>query len=375
MEAVITELNFTLARSALLSALQMVSGVVERRQTLPILSHVVFSFNSDRLAITATDTEVQLTATLPLESSVDFMDIAVPARKLMDICRSLPEDAILKIFYDKQVLKLHSGSSRFTLACLPAIEFPLAPNLTESLSLQLTEKDCLNLLTLTQFAMAQEDVRYFLNGCFFAIENKRATVVATDGHRLALTEFSLAVDYGLDKKVIIPRKAVQELIRLIGQDTEELTISIDNNHICFDHRRFCMISKLIDGRFPDYHRVIPRHNDKTLRIDRDVFKQSLVRVAILANEKHHGVRMDLKENTLTLFANNPERDQAQEILDVDYTGASISMGFNVGYLLDILSILAAGTTEWLFSNSSGSVVLYSNSDQHSSTYVVMPLRL
>lgn len=373
--SVVNKIQFSITRDALLLALQRVSGVVERRQTLPILGNVLLQASSNELRITGTDLEVELTATAELVSCEHAGSITVPARKLVDICRSLPEAAMVVLTLEKQNLLLKSGGSRFTLACLPAAEFPHAPALQEAVKFSLTSDALSQLFAHSHFAMAQQDVRYFLNGSLFHLEGQHIKVVATDGHRLAMTSRKIVVDNSVDKKVIIPRKAVLELIRLLNTGAEMLDISFDNNHICFKGHDFVMLSKLVDGRFPDYNRVIPRHNDKTLVIDRDLLKQSLSRVAILANEKHRGVRLDLKPGNLILSANNPEREQAEESIVVDYQFEAVNIGFNVSYLLDILSVLPAGNTEWLFSNGSGSVLVENNQADQENLYVIMPMRL
>lgn len=375
-----THINFNVERDYLLSALQSVTGVVERRQTLPILANVLLEFSADELKITGTDLEVELIARCVISNYSSHGSIAVPARKFVDLCRSLPEGAIITAVLDKQNLVLKSGGSRFILACLPAAEFPHVPPLQNPLKFTISSENLGKLLYHTQFAMAQQDVRYFLNGCLLHIEGQTITVVATDGHRLALAKRTLggdneSVDSNMDKRVIIPRKAVLELIRLLQKEPEILEVSLDNNHICFKSNTFAMISKLIEGRFPDYHRVIPRHNDKNLLVDKNSLKQALMRVAVLANEKHHGVKLDLKPGSLTLSTNNPEREQAEDVLAVDYQSDIINIGFNGSYLLDILNVQPEGIVKWQLSNSSGSVLLENTVNQQENIYVVMPMRL
>lgn len=370
-----TAIKFTIERDAILTGLQLVAGVVERRQTLPILSNVLFELEPRQLRLTGTDLEVELSAVIALPDCEQAGRVAIPARKLLDICRSLPEKALLQFTVDQDNVTVKAGASRFNLACLSADEFPRSAALREPCRFVLAASALSGLFSAVHFAMAQQDVRYFLNGSLLHVESKTVTVVATDGHRLALARRPIAVDISGDKKVIVPRKAVMELLRLLNDVTEDVQISIDNNHISFNTSSFSMVSKLIDGRFPDYTRVIPRHNDKVLTLDRDVFKQALSRVAILANEKNRGVRLEIAPQQLTLSANNPEREQAEETLTVNYDGEPINIGFNVSYLLDVLNIVPAGDNHWLLANSSGSVLLENNTAEQDGSYVVMPMRL
>jgi DNA polymerase-3 subunit beta len=369
------QIKFSIGCGTLLSVLQQVVGVVERRQTLPILGNVLLEVSQDQLQIVGTDLEVELSASVALLRCEYTGEITVPARKLMDICRNLSDQCQLTLSFEKQTLVIKADNSRFSLSCLPAAEFPRAPQLKEPSHFTVSSLELITWFSVSHFAMAQQDVRYFLNGSLLEIEGNSITVVATDGHRLALSQQKIATDHSVAKKVIIPRKAVLEMIKLFSGERRELKISFDNNHICIISDGLIMTSKLVDGRFPDYNRVIPRHNDKLLTIDRDTLKKALTRVSILANEKHRGVRIELSDGNMTLSASNPEREHAEESLSVDYRSDPINIGFNVSYLLDILSVLPEGNLTWQFSNSSGSVLVNHESASQSLAYVVMPMRL
>jgi len=366
-------MKFSIQREALLKPLQHVIGVVERRQTLPVLGNVLINASKKIIKLTATDLEVELQAQINI-AVTETGDITLPARKLLDICRTLPDEAQLDISVKKERALISSGKSRFTLSTLPATEFPLIDKLKNPRKFSLPENDFHQLLERTGFAMAQQDVRYYLNGLMLQPEGKLLRAVATDGHRLALCELAASVGAGDEQQVIVPRKGVQELQRILEHGEQQLNIEISSNHIRITTAELRFTSKLIDGRFPDYSRVIPTSLDKHLRINRDQLRQALTRTSILSNEKYRGIRLELSKNNIKIQAHNPDKEEAVEEIDVQYEGDGIVIGFNVTYLLDVLNVLSGDDVELSLGDANSSALLTQpgNSDCR---YVVMPMRL
>jgi DNA polymerase-3 subunit beta len=365
-------MKFSISRESLLQLLQAVIGVVERRQTMPILSNILVVAHDDEVAVTATDLEVELVARGEAERIDANGDITVPGRKLLDICRALPDTAMVKIALEGDRLILRSGRSRFVLSTLPAADFPVIDELQQARELKLSQADVSRLLDKTHFAMAQQDVRYYLNGLLLETGDKFVRAVATDGHRLALSEIETPGDTD-GQQVIIPRKGVLELQRLLGNG-EELELAIGSNHIRARMDGIQFTSKLIDGRFPDYQRVIPSPKDNRLRADREELRHALQRAAILANEKYRGIRLEVAEQSLKIQANNPEQEEAEDELEVEYGGEALEIGFNVTYLLDALAAVDGDEVEIGFVDSNSSCLIQAPGTQQS-RYVVMPMRL
>jgi DNA polymerase-3 subunit beta len=364
-------MKFSAERESLLAALQSVIGVVERRQTMPILANLLLSVEQGKLSVTATDLEVELVATAVIKSGADGR-ITVPGRKLLDICRSLPEESTLTFTQDGDKLTVKAGKSRFVLATLPASDFPVIEELAQQQGLQLAQADLRRLLDKTHFSMAQQDVRYYLNGMLLETDGKMLRTVATDGHRLALCEMDLP-SKAAAQQVIVPRKGVLELQRLLGTGGD-VQITIGSNHIRaqIDDVRFT--SKLIDGRFPEYGRVIPAAPPKAVVADRETLRSALQRTAILANEKYRGIRLALKKNSMTLQAHNPEQEEAEEQVEVNYKGDELEVGFNVGYLLDALAAVDGNEVEIGVTDGNSSCLVRAPGAT-SARYVVMPMRL
>ena len=316
-------MKFSAERESLLAALQSVIGVVERRQTMPILANLLLSVESGKLSITATDLEVELVASTEIKSAADSR-LTVPGRKLLDICRSLPEGATLAFSQDGDKLTVKAGKSRFVLATLPASDFPVIDELAQQQSLTLPQADFKRLLDKTHFSMAQQDVRYYLNGMLLETDGKMLRTVATDGHRLALCEMDLP-SKATGQQVIIPRKGVLELQRLLGTEGD-VQITIGSNHVRAQIGDVRFTSKLIDGRFPEYSRVIPAASPKAIVADREMLRSALQRTSILANEKYRGIRLALKKNSMTLQAHNPEQEEAEEQVEVSYKGEELEVG-------------------------------------------------
>jgi DNA polymerase-3 subunit beta len=347
--------------------------VVERRQTLPILANVLISVKQDSMSLTATDLEVELRTQAAIEANGD-MDITLPARKLLDICKALPDGSALTLEIEGDKAVLRSGRGRYTLGMLPAQDYPSIEPANVSDSVTLPTRVLKRLIDKTQFAMAQQDVRYYLNGLLLEIRPGRVRAVATDGHRLALCDAGFDGDTDMDIQVILPRKAVIELGRLLDDSDEEATLAISSSHLRVHLKQTSFTSKLIDGRFPDYERVMPSGETATMLADKDLLKQALARTAILSNEKYRGIRFRLSEGMLQLQAHNPEQDEAEEEVEVDYRGGELSIGFNVGYLLDVLGVIDGEEVQMaVIDSNSSSLVTQKGSTE--CRYVVMPMRL
>lgn len=366
-------MKFTISRDVLLPGLQAVNGVIERRHTLPILSNLLMSVGKDQIRLTGTDMEVELIVTIPFDGSEEA-EFTLPARKMLDICRALPETTSLDVTVDKDKVTLKSGKSRFTLATLPAKEFPQTDIKSFPATLSISQKELKELLEDTMFAMAQQDVRYYLNGLLLEVNTNLLRAVATDGHRLALKDVKQDTGINEQTQIIIPRKGVTEISRLLDSNDEPVKLMIGSNHIRLNIKGLQFTSKLIDGKFPDYERVIPKTTVTPLYADREAFRQSLMRASILSNEKYKGVRIQLKENSLKALAHNPDHEEAEEELEVKYTGEEMEIGFNVTYLLDAIN--AIKTEQILMTTTSpDSSCLLTPDNQDNCKYVVMPMRL
>lgn len=369
-------MKFSIQRDQLLKPLQLVNGVVERRQTLPILGNILLTITEKKLQITGTDLEVELSGQADVVETSDFGDITVPARKLFDICRALPEQSDLHFNFEHHKLYLQAGNSRFSLVTLPAVEFPKVNQGAQGIEFTIETKKIKTLIMRTQYAMAQQDVRYYLNGSLWEIKQNQLTVVATDGHRLATCKMALQLPQEIESaKIIVPRKAIIEINRLLQEDTNTINVVIGANSIQISNKEFVLTSKLIDGRYPEYQKVIPSGGKSELVIDRDKLKPLLARVAILSNEKYKGVRLTLEPNLLKVTANNPEHEEAEEKIDVEYSGETIEIGVNVTYLLDVLNTVPKGNLVFTFSGSEKGVIIEHQDEEVDALNVVMPMRL
>ncbi len=366
-------MKFSISREALLKPLQVVSGVVEKRQTLPILSNVLLSLDNGTLTMTGTDLEVELQAKA---SSVEGEsgEITLPARKFMDICRTLPEGANIQISIDSERALLRSGRSRFTLSTQPAAEFPSADAITGAFEFSVSQSILKRLLDQTHFCMANQDVRYYLNGVLLEVENNKLRSVATDGHRLAVSEQETELAVGDKLQSIIPRKGVLEISRLLEDTDDACTIQITPSYIKISTGDIVFTSKLVDGRFPDYERVMPSSSDKLVIADREGMRQMLVRTSILSNEKYRGVRLNLSSGLLRATVNNPEQEEAEEELEVQYQGDELEIGFNVSYMLDAINAVDEVQVQIGLTDSNHSCLI-NGVENSGSRYVVMPMRL
>jgi len=365
-------MKLTAEREKLLAPLQAVIGVVERRQTMPVLANVLLAVRDGQLSITATDLEVELLASTDVAVAAAG-DITVPGRKFLDILRALPEKVSVALTVEGEKVVLKAGRSRFSLATLPAVEFPVIDDINAQQTVLLPRKELLRLLEKTHFSMAQQDVRYYLNGMLLEIDGTLLRGVATDGHRLALCEAELTAKAQTSQQVIVPRKGVLELQRVL---TEEgvAEVAIGSNHVRAQIGAIRFTSKLIDGRFPEYSRVIPAAATHAIRADRDTLRQALQRTAILSNEKYRGIRITVKSNLLSVQAHNPEQEEAEEEIEVSYEGNDLEVGFNVNYLLDALAAIDGQEVELGLTDSNSSCLIRSPGNS-TARYVVMPMRL
>ncbi len=359
-------------RESLLKPLQLISGVVERRQTLPILANILVNAENGRLHLTATDLELELKTSLTAETDEE-LDFTLPARKFIDICKALPEKAKIEMEIKGERAVIKTGRSRFTLGMLPAQDYPGMEATDSSSRISLPEGQLKGLLERCQFAMAHQDVRYYLNGMLLEREGGTIRAVATDGHRLAMSEQQLE-DGGDDFQVILPRKAVLELSRMLTDEETLTQLDIGANHIQIRMGDTIFTSKLIDGKFPDYQKVIPAGTDKEVVADREEMKMALQRTSILSNEKYRGIRFSFKPGVLGLLAHNPEQEEAEEEMEIDYSGEELAIGFNVGYLLDVLAVIEEEKITIRIKDESSSCLI-EGSDSSNSRYVVMPMRL
>ncbi len=375
-------MKITLKKETLLKPLQTVIGVVERKHTMPILSNILLHLHEGTLTLTATDLEIELIGKITdIESHSGDGKMTLPGRKLFDIVRSLQDNALVTLSLGKnQKVTIESLKSKFTLSSFNSDEFPMVDSQLGEQHVMILEKDFLFLLKRTAFAMAHQDVRYFLNGMLLELDSQHLKVVATDGHRLAVSSLPLKSEVQL-MQLILPRKAVLELLRLLSDREVQLTMTLGHTHVRFQMDQLTFTTKLLDGRYPDYHRVIPKESNHLVTIDQEAFKSALSRAAILSNEKFRGVRLQFSNHQLMISANNPEREEAQEELDIAYEGAAIDIGFNVGYLLDILNVIDAQKIQFSLGSGNASALIREHFEtdatpvSHQSLFVVMPVRI
>ncbi|WP_448132619.1 DNA polymerase III subunit beta [Stenotrophomonas rhizophila] len=366
-------MRFTLQREAFLKPLAQVVNVVERRQTLPVLANFLVQVQNGQLSLTGTDLEVEMVSRIAVEDAQDG-ETTIPARKLFEIIRALPDGSRITVSQTGDKITVQAGRSRFTLATLPANDFPSVDEVEATERVAIGEATLKELIERTAFAMAQQDVRYYLNGLLFDLRGDALRTVATDGHRLALCETELEKASGAKRQIIVPRKGVTELQRLLESGDREIELEVGRSHVRVKRDDVTFTSKLIDGRFPDYEAVIPIGADREVKVDREALRASLQRAAILSNEKYRGIRVEVSPGNLKISAHNPEQEEAQEEIEADTAVSDLAIGFNVNYLLDALSALRDEHVVIQLRDSNSSALVREASSEKS-RHVVMPLRL
>ena len=366
-------MRFTLQREAFLKPLAQVVNVVERRQTLPVLANFLVQVSGGQLSLTGTDLEVEMVSRSAVDNAQDG-EVTIPARKLFEIVRALPDGSQVTVSQSGDKVTVQAGRSRFTLATLPANDFPSVDEVEATERVTVGEAALKELIERTAFAMAQQDVRYYLNGLLFDLRDKTLRCVATDGHRLALCESALEGGGGAKRQIIVPRKGVTELQRLLEGGERVLELEVGRTHIRVKRDDVTFTSKLIDGRFPDYEAVIPIGADREVKLDRETLRAALQRAAILSNEKYRGVRVEVSPGQLKISAHNPEQEEAQEEIEAETKVSDLAIGFNVNYLLDALTALR-GEDIVIQLRDANSSALVREAASEKSRHVVMPLRL
>ena len=366
-------MKFNIQREVFLQPLSQVVGVVERKQTLPVLANFLISARGSQVSVTGTDMEVELIATADAEVAQEG-ETTIPARKLVDIVRALPDGVSIGVSVDGDKATVSSGRSRFTLSTLPATEFPTTDQVETLDIVKIREAKLRMLLEKTSFAMANQDVRYYLNGLLFEFRQGHLRTVATDGHRLAICDLDEELPVTNDRQLIVPRKGVLELARMLSDSDDQVELALGKNHIRLVRGKTVLTSKLIDGRFPDYEAVIPVGTDREIRIDRDAFTHALQRAAILSNEKYRGVRLEAAGQAVKIIAHNPQHEEAVEELEAEFNFEQLAVGFNVTYLLDALTALQTDEVSMALRDANSSCLITgieTSDDRH----VVMPLKL
>ncbi|MEZ8144179.1 DNA polymerase III subunit beta [Enterovibrio sp. FF113] len=366
-------MKFIITRDQFLKPLQQVSGALGGRPTLPILGNILLKVQSGQLSMTCTDLEVELIAAISLDGESEDGAVTVPSRKFLDICRGLPDSAPINFLVEGDRAVIRSGRSRFTLSTLPASDFPNIEDWQSSVEFTVEQGKLRQLIESTSFSMANQDVRYFLNGMLLETDGTTLRSVATDGHRMAVGITALESELE-NQQVIVPRKGVTELMRLLDQPEAPVTIQIGSANIRAQVNQFIFTSKLVDGRFPDYRRVLPQSSNKTMEADCDELRQALSRAAILSNEKFRGVRLNLSKGQLRISAHNPEQEEAEEFVDVNYQGEDLEIGFNVSYVIDVLNTLKCEQVRFSMTDGTAST-LVEDASRDDAMYVVMPIRL
>lgn len=366
-------MKFKIQREVFLQPLSQVVGVVERRQTLPVLANFLLVARDGALSVTGTDMEVEMVGTVSANVEQEG-EITVPARKLVDIVRALADGSNITFSVKDEKVTMSAGRSRYTLSTLPASEFPATDQVEILENVVLPEKALKLLLDRTAFAMANQDVRYYLNGMLFDFRGGKLRTVATDGHRLAVCDHDTNVDVKGDRQLIVPRKGVMELTRLLNDNSTEVTLSLGRSHVRLVKDGTTFTSKLIDGRFPDFEAVIPAGADKQIIADRNTLTVALQRAAILSNEKYRGVRLEASGSSLKIIAHNPQHEEAVEEIEVELNFDQLAVGFNVTYLLDALTALESESVSLELKDANSSC-LVAATESDLNRHVVMPLKL
>ena len=365
-------MDFYITKEEVVKSLNLTLGVVEKRQTLPILSNVLFEVDESSLKLTATDLESEISTTSTISNFKSGGKTTAPARKLSDLCRLMPDLAEIHFFLDGDNLKIETESGKYNLSTLPSEDFPVFETEDTQSQINISSQNLKNLITKTSFAMGNQDWRHYLNGLYMMIDDKVITTVATDAHRLAMATSSLNEASSESTSGIVPRKSINEIGKLVGDESENIVIQLGQTSIAANVSGTTFVSKLIEGKFPDYEQVIPSGESSLLVVDRKNFSESLSRVSVLSSEKYKGVRIITKKDSLNISANNPEKEQGEENLSCEYQGEEIDIAFNVNYLQEILSTIDSEKIEINFFGSEKSCLI-TDPNSENLKYVVMPL--
>ena len=365
-------MDFYITKEEVVKSINLTLGVVEKRQTLPILSNVLFEVDESSLKLTATDLESEISTTSTISNFKSGGKITAPARKLSDLCRLMPDLAEIHFFLDGDNLKIETESGKYNLSTLPSEDFPVFETEDTQSQINISSQNLKNLITKTSFAMGNQDWRHYLNGLYMMIDDKVITTVATDAHRLAMATSSLNEASSESTSGIVPRKSINEIGKLVGDESENVVIQLGQTSIAANVSGTTFVSKLIEGKFPDYEQVIPSGESSLLAFDRKNFSESLSRVSVLSSEKYKGVRIITKKDSLNISANNPEKEQGEENLSCEYQGDEIDIAFNVNYLQEILSTIDSEKIEINFFGSEKSCLI-TDPNSENLKYVVMPL--
>ncbi len=365
-------MDFHITKEEVVKSINLTLGVVEKRQTLPILSNVLFEVDESSLKLTATDLESEISTTSTISNFKSGGKITAPARKLSDLCRLMPDLAEIHFFLDGDNLKIETESGKYNLSTLPSEDFPVFETEDTQSQINISSQNLKNLITKTSFAMGNQDWRHYLNGLYMMIDDKVITTVATDAHRLAMATSSLNEASSESTSGIVPRKSINEIGKLVGDESENVVIQLGQTSIAANVSGTTFVSKLIEGKFPDYEQVIPSGESSLLVVDRQNFTNSLSRVSVLSSEKYKGVRIITKKDSLNISANNPQKEQGEENLSCEYQGEEIDIAFNVNYLQEILSTIGSEKIEINFFGSEKSCLI-TDPNSENLKYVVMPL--
>jgi len=365
-------MDFYITKEEVVKSINLTLGVVEKRQTLPILSNVLFEVDESSLKLTATDLESEISTTSTISNFKSGGKITAPARKLSDLCRLMPDLAEIHFYLDGDNLKIETESGKYNLSTLPSDDFPVFETEDTQSQINISSQNLKNLITKTSFAMGNQDWRHYLNGLYMMIDDKVITTVATDAHRLAMATSSLNEASSESTSGIVPRKSINEIGKLVGDESENVVIQLGQTSIAANVSGTTFVSKLIEGKFPDYEQVIPSGESSLLVVDRKNFSESLSRVSVLSSEKYKGVRIITKKDSLNISANNPEKEQGEENLSCEYQGEEIDIAFNVNYLQEILSTIDSEKIEINFFGSEKSCLI-TDPNSENLKYVVMPL--
>ena len=367
-------MNIQINRETLLKPLSSVSSIVERRHTLPILSNLLLEAKNEKMVLTATDLEMQISLSINTAIGGE-LSTNISAKKLLDICRALPDNTDINMTTTDSRVAVKAGKSKFNLQTLPAIDYPVMSKAvgTDTITIKIGQNTLKKLFKQVEFAMAQQDIRYYLNGLLFEVTGNRLNIVGTDGHRLSFTSTELSTSYN-KQEIIIPRKTVVELIKLLDDSEDEVTIELSSTQVNFSFGDIKLITKVIDGKFPDYTRVIPVGHQNNFTVDRMTILLAMQRASILSNEKYRGIRMVLGSNSLRLISTNSEQEEAEEELEINYPGDALDIGFNVTYLIDVLNNVSNPEVVFSFADANSSCLITVPNDQDYK-YVVMPMRI